>query len=649
MLKINSHVRMLTLLTSLLLTGMSGSAIAEGLSANFKNTDIHEFINTVSANLNKTIIIDPSVQGAISVRSYEQMDNEQYYQFFLSVLSVYGYAVVTTPNGALKVLPERNAKSAGIRLLRSGEIPESDEIIVRITPLRNISGRELAPLLRQLNNAAEGSIIYYDPANVILMTGRASVVNQLVSVIKDVDEKANFQVETLHLNNASATDVASLAMSLYSNGGGENASGRILAHVVADERTNSILITGDEPARKKMIATLKKLDEERGALQSGNTRVIYLEYAKAKNLLNVLSGITSSKSATPNESSPLVISSGTSNEVSIKADEETNSLIITGPQHLMNDMQEVIAKLDIRRAQVLVEAIIVEVSDAEGLNFGIQWMNTYAGGTNFSSTTGGSVTTIPDKGIVNSLSGLSGLATGFYRGNWAGLVTALQTNSQSNILATPSIVTLDNMEAEFTVGQEVPVLTGSQTTSGDNVYNTVERKSVGIKLKVTPQINRGDSVMLSIEQEVSSVSDSATNNDLGPTFDTRVVRNAVLVGTGNTVVVGGLLDTSNNHSENKVPLLGRIPILKYLFGATSKKVNKRNLMLFIRPTIIREQDEFNRVSQQSRGKFNQHDLKTAADHQVEQILNQETGLPGSANELQQVLGNINAFYAGQSR
>lgn len=648
LLKIKYPFRVLTLVSTLTFSLFSPAVSAEGLSANFKNTDIQEFIDTVSKNLDKTIILDPSVTGAISVRSYEEMDNEQYYQFFLSVLNVYGYAVMTTPGGALKVIPEHNAKSAGMHLATGNDVPDGDEIIVRITPLHNVSGRELAPLLRQLNNAAEGSIIHYDPANVILMTGRAAVVNQLVALIENVDAQADFQVETLHLNNASAAEVANLASSLQGNnsGGGNTQGGRIYATAVADERTNSILITGDDQSRARMIKMLKKLDQQRGASQSGNTRVIYLEYAKAKNLLNVLTGITSSKPVTPNENSPVVINSVASSELTIKADEETNALIITGPQHLLKDMESVIAKLDIRRAQVLVEAVIVEVSDAEGLNFGIQWMNTHGGGTNFAAT-GSSVTTIPGKGMVNALSGMSGLAAGFYRGNWAGLLSALQTNSQNNILATPSIVTLDNIEAEFTVGQEVPVLTGSQTTSGDNVYNTVERKSVGIKLKVTPQINKGDSVMLNIEQEVSSVSETGISSDLGPTFDTRVVRNAVLVGTGNTVVVGGLLDTSNNNSNNKVPVLGNIPILKYLFGATTKKVSKRNLMLFIRPTIIREQGEYSRISQQSRSKFNQQDLKSVADQKIQQSVDEETGLMGDGAGLEQILANIDDFYAGR--
>ncbi|MBV4368881.1 type II secretion system secretin GspD [Erwinia phyllosphaerae] len=624
-----------------------GQAVAEGFSASFQNADIREFINTVSKNLNKTIIIEPSVQGTISVKSYEEMDSEQYYQFFLSVLNVYGFSAVSTAENVIKVIPEQNARAAGVPLVLDGKVPVGDEVIARMVSLHHVSGRELAPLLRQLHNAAEGSIIHYNPSNTVLMTGRASVINQLVSIVKRLDEDASFAVETLHLENASASEVARMSASLQGKTDG-GAGDRVYVTVVADERTNSVLVTGDKQATKRMVATLKRLDQNRGSVEAGNTRVIYLKYAKAENLLKVLTGVINEKSNTPSESAALEINTISNNGTTIKADAQTNALIISAPQPVLRDIEKVIARLDIRRAQVLVEAIIAEVSDAEGLNFGIQWMNNRAGGTNFPSA-GGSVTTLPEKGMVNALSGATGLATGFYSGNWSGLLNALKTNSKNNILATPSIVTLDNVEAEFTVGQEVPVLTGSQTTSGDNVYNSVERKSVGIKLKVTPQINQGDAVMMNIEQEVSSVSETGVNSELGPTFDTRVVKNAVLIGTGKTVVVGGLLDTSNSNTESNVPLLGRIPLLKYLFGTTTHKVTKRNLMLFIRPTIIRQEEDFTRVSQQSRGKFDRYKMKDIARADMKSSVDRELNLSGEHGGLNNVLDQINAFYAGQPR
>ena len=600
---------------------------AEGFSANFQNTDIREFINTVSRNLEKTIIIDPSVQGGVTIRSYEEMDKEQYYQFFLSVLQVYGFSAINMPGDVIKIIPERNAASAGVPLVEKGTVTASDEVIVRIVPLYNVSGKELAPLLRHLSNVAEGSVIHYDPSNVLLMTGRTAVVNQLVSIVERVDEQAEYQVETVRLENASAAEVVTIARQLSGEGvsGGQNNPGRVNATIVADERTNSVLVSGDEHARRRMVLALRKLDVERnGAGNSGNTRVILLKYAKASELLGVLTGITEQKqkSVTPDPAAPLTLQTVEDKGYSVRADEQTNALIITAPKHIMRDLEGVIEQLDLRRPQVLVEAIIAEVSDADGLQFGVQWMNTAYGGTNFGSTTGVSVNSVTDKGMPAVLNSLSGLATGFYRGNWAGLLTALQSENRNNILATPSIVTLDNVEAEFTVGQEVPVLTGSQTTSADNIYNTVERKSVGIKLKVTPQINQGNSVRLDIEQEVSSVSEASANSDLGPTFDTRHVRNAVLVVSGSTVLVGGLLDNSHSDVTNRVPLLGKIPLIGHLFSATSKKASKRNLMLFIRPTIIRAQEGYDQLSDRSLETFKQHDTASEGDKKIGQGLQQ---------------------------
>ena len=583
---------------------------SEGFSANFQNTDIREFINTVSRNLEKTIIIDPSVQGAVTIRSYDDMDKIQYYQFFLSVLQVYGFSAINMPENVIKVIPERNAASAGVKLVENGLVSASDEVIVRVVPLYNISGKDLAPLLRQLSNVAEGSIIHYDPSNVLLMTGRAIVVNQLVSIVERVDEQAQNQVETFQLQYASAKDIVNIAGKLISGGetGKQNSDGRINAIIVDDERTNSVIINGDEHARQRMMSVLRKLDVERSdSVNNGNTRVILLKYAKATELVGVLTGLSGQKKEKSDPHTPLALESIEDKGFTVRADEQTNALIITAPKHIMRELENVIEQLDLRRPQVLVEAIIAEISDADGLQFGMQWMNTAYGGTNFGTTTGASVTSLVDKGMPDVLEGVSGLATGFYRGNWAGLITALQSENRSNILATPSIVTLDNVEAEFTVGQEVPVLTGSQTTSGDNVYNTVERKSVGIKLKVTPQINKGDSVRLDIEQEVSSVSEAAANSELGPTFDTRNVRNAVLVSSGNTVVVGGLLDTSHSDVVNRIPFLGKIPFLGTLFGASSQKSSKRNLMLFIRPTIIRAQESYDKLSNNSLETFKQDD------------------------------------------
>ncbi len=253
--------------------------------------------------------------------------------------------------------------------------------------------------------------------------------------------------------------------------------------------------------------------------------------------------------------------------------------------------------------------------------------------------------------LASALGSFNGIAAGFYQGNWAMLLTALSSSTKNDILATPSIVTLDNMQATFNVGQEVPVLTYSQTTSGDNIFNTVERKTVGIKLKVKPQINEGDAVLLEIEQEVSSVADSAssTSSDLGATFNTRTVNNAVLVGSGETVVVGGLLDKTVTDTADKVPLLGDIPVIGALFRSDSKKVSKRNLMLFIRPTIIRDRDEYRQASSGQYTAFNNAQTKQRGKESSEASLSNDLLHIYPQQETQafrQVSAAIDAFNLG---
>lgn len=613
-------------------------ASAETFSVNFKNTDINEFINTVSKNLNKTAIIDPAVKGNISVRSYQELEPERYYPFFLSVLEVYGFTVVNMPGDVIKIIPAKNAKGSAIPLIEGENPAEGDEVVMRVVSLHNVAAKELAPLLRQLNDAAFGTVVHYDPSNVLLLTGRAAVVNQLVAIIKNVDKAGDQTVETIKLQFASATEVARIAESLHKSSG-KNASGRMSATIVADERTNSVLIGGEEQVRKRMIDTVQELDRQ-GDIH-GNTKVIYLKFAKAESLLDVLNGVSTNQQGGKGQATPAV---AMMKNVVIKADAQTNSLIINAAPDLLRDLEQVINQLDIRRAQVLVEAIIVEVQDSDALNLGVQWFNRNGGGSNFPEN-GASASSITSNDMGSSLKGITGLATGFYRGNWSGLFTALRTNSQNDILATPSIVTLDNMEAEFSVGQEVPVLSGSQTTTGDNIFRTVDRKSVGIKLKVKPQINKGDSVLLEIEQEVSSVAEKAPGGtgDLGATFNTRMVKNAVMVGSNNIVVVGGLLDSTSHDVTSKVPLLGDIPGIGFLFRSTSQKMVKRNLMLFIRPTIIREQGDYVDASKQKLDKFQQEqeiDLTTNGQR-INENLNKTLSGGYSLSELQ---NDINTFY-----
>ncbi|MBC2612990.1 type II secretion system secretin GspD [Citrobacter braakii] len=613
-------------------------------SANFQDADLREFITSVSKQMGKTILIDPSVQGKISVRSFDSFNEEEYYQFFLSVLDIYGYSVITLDNGLLKVVRSTTLKTAPGKVLAQSQPAVGDEFITRVVALKNVPVRDLAPLLRQMmDSGGIGNVVHYDPSNALLITGKANIVNRILEVVKRVDVIGTQERELIKLRYASAVDLSDVINSLIREESKENPTQILLPKIVADKRTNALLISGPDNVRQRMKSLIAKLDIEQTT--QGNTRVFYLKYAKATKIVEVLTGVSTKLTEDKQSSSQSVATP--SRDVSINADEQTNSVVITADQSTMQELEKVIARLDIRRAQVLVEAIIVEVQDGNGLNLGVQWANSNVGGQQFTKTglpifdasrgarqfdKNGSMTS--DNPIASALSSFNGLATGFFEGDWSVLLTAISSDNKNDILATPSIVTLDNKEASFNVGQDVPVLSGSQTTSGDNVFNTVERKTVGTKLKVTPQINEGDAVLMEIEQEVSSV-DTASGNasDLGPTFNTRTIQNAVLVKSGETVVLGGLLDDSSKEQVSKVPLLGDIPVLGQLFRYTSTENAKRNLMVFIRPTIIRDDEVYRSLSKDKYTRFR--------DLQQQRIDKQSSGLVGVKDEERPMLKELN--------
>ena len=616
------------LATALIASLMAGQPIrAAEFSASFKGTDIQEFINTVGKNLNKTIIVEPSVRGKINVRSYDLLNEEQYYQFFLSVLDVYGFSVVTMDNGVLKVLRSNTAKTSGVPVVDDQDPGMGDEMVTRVVPVRNVSVRELAPLLRQLNdNAGGGNVVHYEPSNVLLITGRAMVVNRLVDIVRRVDKAGDQDMDIVRLKYASASEIVRLVTALTKDDARANMGSLLTPKVVADERTNSVVVSGDPKARQRMLQMIRQLDRDQES--QGNTKVFYLKYAKAKNLVEVLNGV--SKSILADKEAGKTTGGSSDKKLNIQADEQTNALVITAQPDAMQEIEKVINRLDIRRAQVLVEAIIVEISNSNGAQLGVQWGNSNGGMVQFT----GSNAQMPISTFVtakgdsatdtqkSALAALNGAAVGFYSGDWFALLTALKSDSKSDVLSTPSLVTMDNQEASFNVGQDVPVLTGSQTTTSSDsaVFNTVERKTVGTKLKFKPQINEGDSVLLEIEQEVSSVdstgssssSSGSSSSDLGPTFNVRTIKNAVLVKSGETVVLGGLLDEKVSETISKVPLLGDIPVLGELFKATSTGRDKRNLMVFIRPVILRDPVTYSGISGNKYSLFRAEQLDRAS-------------------------------------
>ncbi|HHF3094441.1 TPA: type II secretion system secretin GspD [Vibrio diabolicus] len=592
-------------------------AIANEFSASFKGTDIQEFINIVGRNLEKTIIVDPSVRGKIDVRSYDVLNEEQYYSFFLNVLEVYGYAVVEMDNGVLKVIKAKDSKTSAIPVLGDGSA-QGDSVITRVVAVRNVSVRELSPLLRQLiDNAGAGNVVHYDPANIILITGRAAVVNRLAEIIKRVDQAGDKEIELVELRNASAAEMVRIVEALNKSTNQKSTPEFLEPKIVADERTNAILISGDPKVRARLKRLIRQLDVEMAT--KGNNRVVYLKNAKAEDLVDVLKGVSDNLQAEKQVGQKA--SGAQRGEVVIAAHAATNALVLTAPPDIMNALQDVIAQLDIRRAQVLIEALIVEMSEGDGINLGVQWGSLETGAVIQYGNSGAPIgkvmvgleeakDTVEKKPIRDSetgaikyyeetttkgdystlasaLSGVNGAAMSIVMGDWTALVSAVATDSNSNILSSPSITVMDNGEASFIVGEEVPVITGSTAGSNnDNPFQTVDRKEVGIKLKVVPQINEGDSVQLNIEQEVSNV--LGANGAVDVRFAKRQLNTSVMIQDGQMLVLGGLVDERALESESKVPLLGDIPVLGHLFKSTSTQTEKRNLMVFIKPTIIRD-------------------------------------------------------------
>ncbi|MCL1039573.1 type II secretion system secretin GspD [Shewanella submarina] len=605
----------------LIATLVAGAALlaqpawSEQYAANFKGTDIQEFINIVGKNLNKTIIVDPTIRGKINVRSYDLLNDEQYYQFFLNVLQVYGYAVVEMDNNIIKVIKDKDAKLSNIRVADDGKPGGGDEMVTRIVPLYNTEAKQLAPLLRQLNdNAGGGNVVNYDPSNVLMITGRAATVNKLVEIVQKVDQQGDVETQVVNLKHASASEVVRIIDTLYRSSGNQAQMPGQAPKVVADERINAVIVSGDEKSRERVVALIKKLDEEQAS--NGNTKVRYLRYANAEDLVDVLTGFAEKLEE---EKEGGKSRSARNSKINIMAHTDTNALVISAEPDQMRTLESVINQLDIRRAQVLVEAIIVEVAEGDDVGFGVQWATTAGGGTQFnnlgptigeigagiwqaqpqkaSQTCSGSgdnktCTDNPDTPgditlLAQALGKVNGMAWGVTMGDFGALVQAVSSDTNSNVLATPSITTLDNQEASFIVGDEVPVLTGAQNSSNgnSNPFQTVERKEVGVKLKVIPQINEGTSVKLTIEQEVSGIN-GKTGVDV--TFATRRLTTTVMADSGEIVVLGGLINEEVQESVQKVPFLGDIPIIGHLFKSSSSGKKKKNLMVFIKPTIIRD-------------------------------------------------------------
>ena len=601
--RVRSRLRTLILICAM--TGLSAPAFAEPITLNLKDADIGAVITTVADVTGKNFIVDPRVKGKVTIISSRPMDKDAVYQVFLSLLSVHGFSAVESGN-VVKILPDANAKQNALPVLDDTRNEDRDAVVTRIIELHNVSAAQLVPILRPLV-PQQGHLAAYVPGNILIISDRAANIQRMVEIIQRIDLPSNDDIEIITLKHASAGDIARTLTTLTQSGkaaGRQHAGGGDSPIIIADERTNSILLGGTKTGRLRLRTLISHLDTP--LVNEGNTHVIYLHYARAKDLVPILSGVNSSLEQQAKAKGGAVAKTNT--PVNIQADESTNALIITAPPSTLSSLQSVVRQLDIRRAQVLVESVIAEVQANANNELGIEWIvdstpggNGPVGVSNFGNIAG-VASAVATKNLPTLPIGLTMGIGRFNSGNinFAAIVHALKGDASTNILSTPSIITLDNEEAEIVVGQEVPFVTGSFTSTGSstsptNPFQTINRKNVGLTLKVTPQINEGNAINLAIDQSIDSLSASALNAvDL--VTNKRSIKTSILVEDGQMIVLGGLIKDDLKDTTQKVPLLGDIPVLGWLFTSKSTTKEKTNLMVFLRPTIIRDSALVTRIS-----------------------------------------------------
>lgn len=574
-------------------------------TVNFKETDILELIRFVGKASGKTMIIDPKVKGKVQVISAQPVNRDELYELFLSILEVHGFAAVESGE-VTRIIPSKDARSSPVPVVSKFANSQSSEVITEVIQLENISAAKLIPVLRPLA-PQQAHMAAYAPSNAIIISDTTANITRIKQVIKSIDLSAVQKTDIVALEHASAEEVVRMLEQLSKGGSAKDQADTKKIIMVSDKRTNSVLVSGDELERQRVKSLIRYLDTP--LAQSGNVKVIYLEYAQAKDLSEVLTKVVQNMERMSQKDKTK--SAAGASTATIEADEGTNSLIVTAEADVMQSLLAVIGRLDIRRAQVLVEAIIVEMSYDNGEALGVEWLFVDDKGGYGSSTNAGLGGAIAAStfdadgdagdtraGVASAISQAAGQVLGFGKLDddlsFNVVINALNENTDANILSTPSIMTLDNEEASIVVGESIPFVTGSFTSTGsgssnpDNPFQTVERENVGITLKVTPQINEGDSLILEISQEVSNVVPTSEVLNSNLITSERKIETKILADNGQTIVLGGLIDDQVTEINNKVPFLGDIPVLGALFRSTSTTVGKKHLFVFLRPTIVRD-------------------------------------------------------------
>lgn len=591
---------------------------AEEVTLNFSDADIRAVVKSVSQITGKNFIVDPRIKGKVTVISKKALNKDEVYNTFLSILQVHGFATIPS-KGVIKIVPDASAKqnAAPFGISRSG-----DQLVTRVIAIKNVNAAQLVPILRPLV-AQQGHLAAYAPTNVLIVSDRSANIKRIDRIISKVDiVSSDSEIELIRLEHAFASEVVKLLNGLKT--ADAKKAGGSDTKLSADERTNSIILSGDKAGRLKFRSIISQLDTP--VSTSGDVHVVHLRYAEASNIAKILG--TVGKELIKNNDGAKAKSKSTQSAINIQADEESNALVITAPTRVFLSLKKVIDDLDVARSQVHIEAIIAEVSLGTSNELGVQWL---ADGSNKDNPVAATNFSGSGVGIVSAAAGTigDGLTLGLGKFNENGssivaLIRALSGDSESNLLSTPSIVTIDNHEAEIVVGQNVPFVTGEFSSTGNgtgvtNPFRTIERQDIGISLKVKPQINDSDNITMKIEQEVSNISGSSTGAvDL--VTNKRSLSTVVQLQNGELLILGGLIDETLIDSEQKVPVLGDIPILGALFRSSSTKKDKRNLVVFLKATIINNAEEAKDLSREQYNNMRDGQLRYYKDNELQPVL-----------------------------
>ena len=566
------------------------------ITPNYREADIRQIVEAVGEVTGRNFILDPRVNAKVTMLSSTPMSPEAFYAAFLSILEVHGY-IATTSGNVIKIVPDAGARQYSGLLSTDGAA--SDDIVTQIVTVQNVGAAQLVPILRPLI-PQYGHLAAHPGSNMLIVSDRAANVDRMLRIIRRIDQSNDEDIEVVRLEHASAAEVVRVLTALAQTPRADGVP--VTTSLVADSRTNSVLIGGERSERLRLRALIAHLDTP--LEDGGDTQVRYLRYADAEELSTKLQQHFSQQATAEGGAQ----SPNSAAQVSVWADTQTNALVVNAPPKLMRSLMSIVDKLDIRRAQVLVEAIIVEVIADKTSELGVTWAvdgsdsNSLVGVTNFPSGGPGVVQLAAAAGSggegidPGSLIG-DGITVGIGRitdtgTSFAAILNALQGDADTNIISTPTIVTTDNEEASLNVGQEVPFVTGSFSNTGGtagavNPFQTIQREQVGVKLVITPQINEGDSLLLKISQEISSIASSAAGAvDL--ITNERIIETTVIVEDGEILVLGGLLEDTLRESDQRVPFFGSIPVVGNLFRNRKSDVVKTNLMVFIRTKILRD-------------------------------------------------------------